>query len=156
MTAKSLREKFGSGLDRIAASVGAAEKTTSAEIAVFIREWTFWNPWHSRADEKRIRAHAEKLFIKNGLDKTRDRNAVMLYVSLRERTAVVLGDTGIHKEVADGAWDSITASIAEAARKGLLVDGIVTAVGKIGTLLSAHFPLKSDDTNELPDAPNIG
>lgn len=157
MSKKSLERKLGAGVAQITNAVAAAEKTTSAEIAVFVREWTEVGALLGRAaSPARIRAYAEKLFLKNGLDHTRDRNAVMLYITLHERIAVVLGDTGIHAQVEDGAWESVTAAVVAQARKGDIAGGIVAAVAQIGGLLSAHFPLKADDTNELPDAPNLG
>ena len=158
MSKKSLERKLGIGIAQITNAVAAAEKTTSAEIAVFIREWTEVGALLGVViPPVRIRFDAEKLFVKHGLDKTRDRNAVMLYVTLRERVAVVLGDTGIHARVADGAWDSVTASVSERAAKGDIAGGIITAaVARIGVLLSEHFPQKPDHTNHLPDPPNFG
>ena len=36
-------------------------------------------------------------------------------------------------------------------RAGRPGDGIVEAIGKVGTVLAEHFPKTGDDTNEIPD-----
>src|SRR5665811_2350433 len=102
MGRRSLQRHLGeSGVTAIQRAVENAERSTSAEIAVFIREWTTLLAWVMTVSPARVRQAAEKLFIKYGLDRTRDRNAIMIYVSLKERVAVVLGDLAINQQVDD-------------------------------------------------------
>lgn len=158
MSKRAVEQRLGSGgIERIRAAVAEAERGTSAEIAVFVRQWTFWRTLlGQRANQAAIRRRAERLFVKHGLTETRDRNAIMIYVSLKEHVCVVLGDVGIDKKVAPGAWDTLTLEVAAAAKKGELAAGIALAVRDAGVLLATHFPRAHDDRNELGDAPNVG
>ena len=35
--------------------------------------------------------------------------------------------------------------------KGMFAKGIIYGVEEVGKILSTHFPVKPDDTNEIPD-----
>ena len=157
MSERRLKKKLGPDcVERISGAIASAEQETSAEIAVFVREWTFVSSLLGRRPTvESIRRRAEKLFVEHRLDATREHSAIMLYVSLRERVAVVLGDTAIHAKVAESDWQAITAELAQHAGRGHEVDGIVAAVARAGHLLARHFPARADDTNELSDIPNL-
>ena len=58
-----------------------------------------------RALEEAVRARAVRAFQEEGLHKTSEGTGVLLFASLFERRAVVLGDYGIHEKVGDEAWD---------------------------------------------------
>jgi putative membrane protein len=48
-------------------------------------------------------------------------------------------------------WDGIVAELVEHARRDELAPGFVTAIGRVGELLAAKFPVTATDTNELDD-----
>jgi len=102
---------------------------------------------------KHQRAHrrAVEQFIAQNLHTTKGRTGILIFVSVAERYAEVLADTGIDAKVAPGTWqqivDHLTASIAE----GRAADGFVDAIHASGELLATHFPPGSDNPNELPN-----
>jgi uncharacterized membrane protein len=158
MSKRSLQRRLGTiGLRKIDDAITAAEKTTSAEIAVFIREWSSYLSLFRIGDaHARVRNRAETLFVEHGLDRTAAHNGVMIYVSLGEHAAVVLGDTAINARVSPETWREIVDALVKAAKNGRLVDGICTAVGASAAVLTEHFPLQHDDKNEIRNQPNIG
>jgi uncharacterized membrane protein len=157
MSKRSLDGVIGAnGIAKIERAVAAVERTTSAEIAVFVREWSSHPALFLVGDmNRRVRRKAETLFIRNGLDRTAGRNAIMLYVSLREHVAVVLGDSAINARVDERTWRAVVALLADAAKQGRLVDGICQAVDACGAVLAEHFPRRPDDRNEITNQPNV-
>jgi putative membrane protein len=99
------------------------------------------------------RAHdnALKQFLARNVHITTARTGVLLFVSLVERYAEVVADSGIHAKVDQEIWNGIVADLVAHARTDRLADGFVAAVGVVGELLSRHFPRSGDDLNELDD-----
>ncbi len=99
------------------------------------------------------RAHrrAVEQFLAQNLHTTGGRTGVLIFVSVAERYAEILADTGINEKVPNGTWkkivDEMTAMIAE----GRATDGFVHAINEVGKHLTQHFPPGSHDPNELPD-----
>ena len=90
-------------------------------------------------------------FQTQGLHETVERTGVLVFVSLYERRAIVLGDKGIHEKVGDAHWAGARDLLLDSAAHGRLCDGIVSAVEECGRVLAEHFPPRADDVNELPD-----
>ncbi len=90
-------------------------------------------------------------FMVNDVVNTRDRSGVLIYVSLFERRVQILADSGINAKVDQSAWKEAVDEIATGIKKGELSRALSSAIGKIGEMLATHFPVKSDDTNELGD-----
>ncbi len=127
--------------DRIAEAVAAAERRTSAEVKVIVTRYC-WSD---------IRRKAETLFHKHGLQRTKDRNAVMILMVLVNREFLVYGDKGIHEKVEEGFWLEVRDAMQERFRAGELVEGILAGVERVGEQLAAYFPRAEDDVNELSD-----
>ncbi|PWK76259.1 TPM domain-containing protein [Aminobacter sp. AP02] len=98
-------------------------------------------------------AHANALrqFYARNIHLTTSRTGVLVFVSLAERYAEVVADAGINAKVPQPAWDRIVGDLIEQARENRLADGFVSAIATVGALLSEHFPIASDDANELDD-----
>jgi len=129
---------------RISNKIKEMEKITAGEIRVSIKEKK--HILHSRYN---IRQIAEKEFAKLKMDKTRDRTGILLLLILNERQFYILADSGINQKVSEDTWDKIKNEIQSEFRKGHFTEGIILGIDKVGRVLSAHFPIKSDDTNEL-------
>lgn len=76
---------------------------------------------------------------------------VLLYVSLRERMAWVVGDDAIGAEVRQEQWDQIRDAIVTGFRRGSPKMGLIDAIMKTGSMLGERFPREEGDANELPD-----
>jgi putative membrane protein len=90
-------------------------------------------------------------FQSQGLSETAARTGVLVFVSLYERRAIVMGDKGIHEQVGDAHWSRARDLLLDSAAHGRLCDGIVSAVDECGRVLAQHFPVQEGDQNELPD-----
>ncbi|MEA3187824.1 MAG: hypothetical protein QOD99_1654 [Chthoniobacter sp.] len=86
------------------------------------------------------------------MQKTRDRNAVLLYFAPRTRIFAIIGDTGVHAKCGAEFWEKVAAQITLDIHQGTITEAIVHAVHTVGELLAAHFPYESGDKNELSDA----
>jgi putative membrane protein len=103
---------------------------------------------HKRAQ---VRARALEQFYARGLDQTRGRTAVLIFVSLQDRRAEVLADCGISDKVDPSAWRDVIADLVAGIRTGKPGDGFVAAIDRCGRHLAEHFPAGPDNPNELPD-----
>jgi uncharacterized membrane protein len=123
----------------IVEAIASAEKKTSGEIRVHIESTCKGDPLDRGAD----------LFFELGMEKTRDRNGVLVYVALADRKLAILGDAGINKVVPAGFWDESKEIMVRHFRESKYAEGISEAVLKAGEELGKYFPLLSGDTNEL-------
>jgi uncharacterized membrane protein len=129
---------------RISDTIKEMEKTTSGEIVVSVKEKR--GRLQSRTPLRKL---AEKEFVRLRMNATRDRTGILLYIILREREFIVLADSGIHSIVGDKPWEQIKDMLIGYFKKGEYAQGIVKAVRTMGGILSPHFPIKPDDTNEI-------
>jgi uncharacterized membrane protein len=128
---------------QIVAAIGQAERKTSGEIRVFVESrCRFVNPLD----------RATEVFAGLKMDQTAQRNAVLVYVALKDRQLALYGDKGIHEKVGDAFWSDQVKLILSHFYKENYTEGIARVVGEIGEALHSHFPYDKDtDINELPD-----
>jgi uncharacterized membrane protein len=129
------------GHDQIVAAIQQAEKKTSGELRVFIS--------HKVVDDP-VRT-AQRHFIRMGMEKTRERNGVLLFVAPRSRKFAVIGDLAVHARCGDNFWTRLSAEMSGYFRRAEFTNGIVHGIRKAGDLLAEHFPRRPGDQNELPD-----
>lgn len=102
---------------------------------------------------RRVRQHAQELFLAKNIHATRDRTGVLILVSWREHRVELVADDGIDAKVEPGQWDQAVAALVAGLRRGDPAGGFVAAVGLCGAVLARHFPVDgTDNPNELPDA----
>jgi uncharacterized membrane protein len=128
----------------ISKKIKEMEKITSGEIRVSIKES---KPFGKKNSEVRSLAEAE--FFGLEMEKTRDKTGILIFVILSERQFYILADSGINAKVEQSVWDEVRDQMQIEFRAGHFTEGIVLAIERIGSILSEHFPIKSDDTNEL-------
>ena len=136
-------DEFINQLDetRIADAIGRAERKSSGEIRVYISH-------RRRADAL---AFARKRFLQLGMNKTRHRNAVLIYLVPRTRQFAVVGDAGIHEKCGDSFWQEVSRGMSELLKQGRFTEAVLDAIQRVGDALAAHFPRDKDDEDELPD-----
>jgi putative membrane protein len=108
---------------------------------------------HPFISRREINAEVEEAaitaFFRQGLYRTRDANGVLLFISIFEHRVWLLADKGIHAKVPDNEWKSLVDRITQGIFSGRAVGAICDAIEVIGELLQSHYPIRSDDTNEL-------
>lgn len=90
-------------------------------------------------------------FIEQGLHETRDRTGILILISLFEHRVQVLADSGINAKVPEHTWDEIVATIVAGLKTDDACSAVCRAVERCGELLTENFPVKHDDTDELPN-----
>lgn len=90
-------------------------------------------------------------FIERGLHHTRDETGVLIFISLFEKRVHVLADRGINEVVPPDTWDDIVRMVTDGINEGRTCEALEGAVRRCGDLLEKNFPVKSDDTDELPN-----
>lgn len=102
---------------------------------------------------QRLRAHrrAVEQFLVQNLHTTTGRTGVLIFVSVAERYAEVLADTGIDAKVPPGTWQSIVDDLTAKIGEGRAADGFISAIDAAGAHLARHFPPGTVDPNELPN-----
>ena len=102
---------------------------------------------------KRRWAHQRAVdqFLVQSMHTTRGRTGIMLFVSVAERYAEVLADSGIYDRVPRAQWQAIVDRLVQRIGEGRPGDGFVEAIGAAGDLLAEHFPKGEGDSDELPN-----
>lgn len=90
-------------------------------------------------------------FLEQGLHHTRDETGILILISVFERRVQVLADRGINAVVPPQTWDGIVRSITAGIVRGQTCPALCAAIESCGDLLAEHFPVKADDTDELPN-----
>ena len=128
--------------ERIVEAIRAAEKNTSGEIRVHLE----------RKAREPFYHHAQEVFEKLGMTKTKERNGVLIFIGLASQRFAILGDQGIHEQVPENFWKSIAIDMQSKFKEDRFADGIVEAILTAGQKLKAYFPYQRGDVDELPDA----
>ena len=127
--------------ERIVRAIENAEKNTSAEIRVHLE----------RKVQSDILRHAREKFERLGMTRTKDRNGVLIFLSVQSRAFVILGDEGIHQKVGHDFWGEVTRKITPLFKQDHFAEGMVLAISVIAEKLKEHFPRGLSDSNELAD-----
>jgi putative membrane protein len=102
--------------------------------------------------EQRVRQRAALAFLGEEVFHTRERTGILLFVSLFERRVVVLGDSGINRQVEASHWEGVVATVVAGIREGRPGAALASGVRQCGELLArCGVAIRPDDRNELPD-----
>lgn len=126
----------------IVQAIAGAEGKTSGQIRVYLQR----GPLAEDAV-----AAAKKQFQKLGMDKTRERNGVLILVAPRARKFAVVGDEGIHQKLGEIYWQQLVDAMGAHFQKENFNQALLEAIERTGELLARHFPKAEGGRNELPD-----
>lgn len=127
---------------RIVAAIRKAEQQTTGEIRVCISKRKIVDALPA----------ARQRFHKLGMQKTKDRNAVLIYLAPKTQVFAVVGDAGVHEKCGVSFWTQLAAQLSEDLRSLPLTEAVVNAVIRVGELLASHFPPNGSRGNELSDS----
>ena len=136
-------EKFLTSFEEneIIEAIRKAEKQTSGEIRVHIEGSSQKDPFE----------RALEVFEKLDMYQTKNRNAVLFYIAVDDRSFVIFGDKGINEVVAGNFWETTKNIVVQHFKKGNFKTGIIEGVLMAGQQLKVHFPNQIDDIDELPN-----
>ena len=128
--------------DRIIQAIHEAESKTSGEIRVLIERGKLKSDPLEAAQSK---------FHRLGMHKTRERNAVLIFVAPRVHKFAVVGDQAIHEKCGDQFWQQTVERMRTHFQIEKFSAALIEAVQDVGSALERHFPRSSTDKNELPN-----
>ena len=128
--------------DRIVQAFKDAEAKTSGQIRVFLQRGRF---------EEDALERAQKKFVQLGMEKTRERNGILIFVAPRAQKFAVIGDEGVHKKCGEQFWQELVEKMRHHFLREEFSDALLVAIESAGQLLARHFPRTDSSTNELPD-----
>ncbi|MBX3021279.1 MAG: hypothetical protein KF799_06325 [Bdellovibrionales bacterium] len=94
---------------------------------------------------------AELEFYREGLNHTDGATGILLFLSLFEHQAVVLGDKAIAQKLKPETWNEVIGHIVRGAKTKQWVEHLEKAIQLCGQHLRQHFPPQVGDKNELPN-----
>ena len=128
--------------DRISGAIKESEAKTSGEIRVFIQRGPL---------EGDPVASAQQKFHELGMQKTKERNAVLIFVVPRAQKFAVIGDEGIHRKCGEKFWQELVERMRRHFQNENFTEALVEAIDEAGKALACHFPKTGGGPNELPD-----
>jgi len=127
----------------IVQAIQSAERRTSGEVRVFIESRCRFVDPIDRAIE---------VFNHLQMQKTDQRNGVLVYAAMKDRQLAIYADQAIYQAAGAAFWLQEVKTILNQFNKENYADGLATIVLEIGAVLEKHFPYDAaTDKNELPD-----
>jgi uncharacterized membrane protein len=120
-------------------AIKTAETNTSGEIRIHIEATSKTAPFE----------RALEVFGELEMQKTEQRNGVLLYIAVNDHQFAICGDEGIDKVVANDFWDCTRDTMATHFKNGHFKEGIVAGILNAGEQLKQFFPWQTNDVNEL-------
>lgn len=90
-------------------------------------------------------------FYKRGLTKTKDRAAVLVMVSLKEKRAFILADPFFNDKIDAKEWSELIQDFTLRLKKQGLSQAYVETLTKLGVLLAKYLPHGEINPNEISD-----
>lgn len=124
---------------RLEMKIAALENLTSAEFKIIICQ----RAWMG------IKRKAQYLFKKYHLDKTENRNAVLLLVVEKDKELLVYGDVGVCEETVSDHWLKVRTTVLKAFKNDAYYVGLSSGLEMIADNLSEQFPAPNNNNNEV-------
>lgn len=127
-------------------AIANAELNTSGEIRVHIDDKC----------KEDVLDQAANLFHQLKMDATELRNGVLFYLAVDDHKFAILGDKGINEKVPADFWNTVKEEMLTHFKQQQFTEGLCKGIEMAGLKLKAHFPLQSNDTNELSNDVSFG
>ena len=100
-----------------------------------------------------VRHYAQAFFLRRELFATRERNGILLLVSLFERKVEILPDVGLHARVDATEWRAVIDAMTPLLRERRCFAALQQGVARVQAVLLAKGMAATSGGNELPDRP---
>ncbi len=136
-----------SDLEILKSCIEKSEKATSGEIRLHVEAVC-----HHEIPEKR----AHEVFQELGMNQTKLKNAILIYLAYESRKFVLWGDQGIHDRVGQTFWDEQAQFLSKQLRGGYYLQGMQKVIENLGNALGEYFPWDDSDVDELDNSISTG
>ncbi len=96
-----------------------------------------------------VSARAREIFFDKRIHHTSGATGMLIYVSLFEHQAVVLGDQMVLEKLGQKSLDGLCRQLTEGLHQGDAVEAICSVIAQAGNQLSGPLPRAAGDVNEL-------
>ncbi len=128
---------------QIILAIQEAEMHTTGEVRLFVE---------SKCKYVNALDRALLIFDHLQMEQTVNRNAVLIYIALKDRQLAIFGDEGIHNRVGEIFWNKELEKIISEFSNEHYVEGIIDVINDVGEVLKKHFSAEAaTNKNELPD-----
>ncbi|MDA3813698.1 MAG: TPM domain-containing protein [Candidatus Cloacimonetes bacterium] len=101
--------------------------------------------------QQKVQERAIRYFMESGVYNTKERTGILIFISILERRVELLADSGINENIPKEKWQSIVDNIIKGIKQKDIASHLTESINECGDLLAEHFPIQSDDKNELTD-----
>ncbi len=101
--------------------------------------------------KRKVNQRATRHFLESGVYNTKNRTGILIFISQLEHRVELLADKGIAQNIPQEKWDSLVNHIIAGIKAKRLVPHLKEAISQCGQLLAVHYPIQTDDVNELKD-----
>lgn len=108
-----------------------------------------FTPHQQMLDE--VSSRAREIFFDKRVHHTTGATGLLIYVSLFEHTAVVLGDQEVLDKLGQSFLDALCQQLTEGLKQGDTTDAICRVIAEAGEQLAGPLPRAAGDINELQD-----
>src|SRR5207248_1834841 len=119
--------------DRIVGAIREAESKTSSQIRVYVQRGKL------SADPL---IAAQKKFHRLGMHKTRERNAVLIFVVPRAHKFAVVGDNAVHETCGEQFWQRLVDGMRTHFQNEKFSHALVETSEETGKMLATHLPMR--------------
>ncbi len=129
---------------KVVECIKEAEIKTTGEVRVYVETRCAYMDAMDRARE---------VFFQLGMEKTQERNAIIIYLATEDRQYALFGDKVIYEKAGGPVfWQSASDKLRDSLKKGEITEGLCNCVRELGHALATHFPHDASvNKNELPD-----
>lgn len=125
----------------VIAAIHAVESRSGGEVRVCITGRSVDDPVFE----------AWQAFARLKMNRTRQRNAALVFIAPETRKFAIVGDEGLHRHCAADFWNQLAEELADGFRKEDYTGALTRVIDSIGGVLSLHFPPQRDGSDELPN-----
>ncbi|MFA7056696.1 MAG: TPM domain-containing protein [Candidatus Cloacimonadales bacterium] len=100
---------------------------------------------------EKVREKAQLSFMNYEVGKTRDRTGILIFISKLERRVEILADVGISAVYPHDSWQKQVDRIIAGIKNKQFSEELEKVILDLGQVLAKNFPIKDDNTNELPN-----
>jgi len=127
--------------DAVVRAIQVAEQNSTAELRVMVTGRKVTDPLRE----------AWSAFARHGMDRTRERNAILIFLAPETRQFALIRDEGFNSHDTPERWQHLAATLEQGFRSGDYTSPLVAVITELGKWMANCFPRQADDVNELPD-----
>jgi len=123
-------------------AITEAETSTSGEIRLHLENFCIGSEVEA----------AKKIFLKLGMQNTKEKNGVLIYIATVSHKIAIIGDEGIHQRLGSSYWEKLVNDLVTRFRANQKAQALADCIIDCGKQLGTYFPRQHDDQDELSNS----